>query len=143
MRGSFHAAVANFGRHPRWSAGGQNPGRKGLAAGLTLSHGCEKLRPHAWSMCAASRPCVLQSRATPLGRSRYQTSEFPTALEIPTELPTHNALEGGVILGRCILCSGLSIRNFFICLLLLFESGDPRASSLPTNGCQFLRFGLL
>ena len=39
---------------------------------------CEGLRPLAWSMCAAYfRPCISLSRATPLGRSRYHTSQFP------------------------------------------------------------------
>ena len=31
-------------------------------------------------------------RGTPAGRSRYQTLEFPSTLEFPTELPTHAAL---------------------------------------------------
>jgi len=46
---------------------------------------CEDPRPHAaWSMCTACLClCIPLSRATPLGRLRYQTSEFPT------ELPTH------------------------------------------------------
>jgi len=45
---------------------------------------CEDPRPHAWSMCASCFClCISLSRATPLGRSRYQTSEFPT------EVPTH------------------------------------------------------
>jgi len=33
--------------------------------------------------------CISLSRATPLGPSRYQTSEFPTTSEFPIELPTH------------------------------------------------------
>ena len=49
----------------------------------TFSSRCEGPRPHAWSMCAACLcPCISLARATPLGRSRYQTSEFPT--ELPT-----------------------------------------------------------
>ena len=36
--------------------------------------------------------CISLSRATPLGRSRYQTSEFPTSSELPTELPTHTQI---------------------------------------------------
>jgi len=52
---------------------------------------CEHPRPHAWSMCAARCcACASLSRSTPLGRSRYQRSELPTASEFPTELPTHN-----------------------------------------------------
>ena len=35
------------------------------------------------------------SRATPLGRSRYQTSEFPSASEFPTESPTQKGANGG------------------------------------------------
>jgi len=51
---------------------------------------CADPRPHAWSMCAACFcPCVSLSRATPLGRSRYQTSEFLNTPEFPTELPTY------------------------------------------------------
>ena len=46
---------------------------------------CEEPRPHAWSMCAACFcPCIPKSRATPLGRSRYQTSQFPSSSEVPT-----------------------------------------------------------
>ena len=38
----------------------------------------EEPRPHAWSMCAACVcPCISLSRATPLGRLRYQTSKSP------------------------------------------------------------------
>ena len=41
-------------------------------------------RPHAWSMCAACFfPCIPLSRETPLGRSRYQTSELPNTSELP------------------------------------------------------------
>ena len=51
---------------------------------------CEDPRPHARSMCAACFcPCVSQSRAAPLGRSRCQTSESLNTSEFPTELPTH------------------------------------------------------
>jgi len=43
-----------------------------------------------WSMCAACFcPCFPLSRATPLGWSRYQTSEFPSTSEFLTELPTN------------------------------------------------------
>ena len=52
---------------------------------------CGNPRPHAWSLCAACFcPCISLSRATPSGRARYQTSEFLTRSEFPTELPTHN-----------------------------------------------------
>ena len=55
--------------------------------------GCEDPRPHAWSLCAACLcHCISLSRATPLGRSCYQTSEFPTTSEFPAELPTHTAV---------------------------------------------------
>ena len=51
---------------------------------------CEDPRPHARNMCAACFcPCISLSLATPLGRSLYQTSEFPPASEYPTKLPTH------------------------------------------------------
>ena len=60
--------------------------------------------------------CISLSRATPLGRSRYQTSEFPTISELPTELPTHEedlksiaALRAGI--GMCITPSFPKIRN--------------------------------
>ena len=47
---------------------------------------CEDLRPHAWSVCAACFcPRISQSRSTPLGRSSYQTSEFPT--DLSTHIP--------------------------------------------------------
>ena len=36
---------------------------------------------------------VSHPRATPLGRSRYQTSEVPSTSEFPTELPSHSHLE--------------------------------------------------
>ena len=53
-----------------------------------ISHRCEDPRPHAWSMCAACFwSCISLSCATPLGRSRYQTSEFP--IELPTHTPAH------------------------------------------------------
>ena len=62
-----------------------------LASSVAGAHVCEDPRPHAWSMCAACFcSCISQSRATPLGRSRYQTSELPTTSEFPTELPTHS-----------------------------------------------------
>ena len=51
---------------------------------------CEDPRPHAWSMCVSCFcPCISLSRATPLGRARYQTSEFLNTSEFPTESPTH------------------------------------------------------
>ena len=34
-------------------------------------------------------PCISLARATPPGRSRYQTSGFPTTSEFPTELATN------------------------------------------------------
>ena len=41
-------------------------------------------------MCAACLcPCIFLTRATPLGRSRFQKSEPPSTSEFPTELPTH------------------------------------------------------
>jgi hypothetical protein len=56
-----------------------------------IAYWCEDPRPHAWSMCASCLcSCIFQSRATPPGRSRYQTSEFPSTSEFPTEIPTHN-----------------------------------------------------
>ena len=58
--------------------------------GSTASTRCEDPRPHVWSMCAACFcPCISLSLATPLGRSRYQTSEFPT------KSPTHTGRETG------------------------------------------------
>ena len=33
-------------------------------------------------------------RATPLGRSRYQTSKFLNTSELPTDLPTHTVRSG-------------------------------------------------
>ena len=55
-----------------------------------IAYWCEDPRPHAWSMCASCLcSCIFQSRATPPGRSRYQTSEFSTS-EFPAEIPTHN-----------------------------------------------------
>jgi len=61
---------------------------------------CEDPRPNVWSMCAACFcPCISLSRATPPGRSRYQTSEFPATSEFPTELPTHRY--------PCSLCASL------------------------------------
>ena len=54
---------------------------------------CEDPRPHAWSMCAACFcPCISLSRATPLGRSLYQTLEFPAELLTRT-LPPPQPLE--------------------------------------------------
>ena len=65
--------------------------RKRERMSLQVPHLCEDSRPHARSMCAACFcPCISLSRATPLGRSSYQTSEFPTISEFLTELPTHN-----------------------------------------------------
>ena len=45
------------------------------------------------------------SRATPLGRSRYQTSEFPTTSEFPNELPTHDALSATHTLSQTLSVS--------------------------------------
>ena len=42
MRGFLPAAAATRARQPRWSAGGQNPGRGGLALGLSLLHDLER-----------------------------------------------------------------------------------------------------
>ena len=51
---------------------------------------CEDPRPDVWSMCVSCLcPCISLSHATPLGRSRYQTSELLNSSEFPTELPTH------------------------------------------------------
>ena len=56
---------------------------------------CGDPRPHAWSMCVAYFcSCISLSRATPLGRSRYHTSEFPTTSEFPAELPTRTTPRG-------------------------------------------------
>ena len=63
---------------------------------------CEDPRPHTLNMCTACFcSCISLSRATPLGRSRDHTSEFPTTSEVPTELPTHSTLveqfRGGLV----------------------------------------------
>ena len=50
---------------------------------------CEDPRPHACMCAAYFCPCTFLSHATPLGRSRYQMSEFPTTSEFPIELPSH------------------------------------------------------
>ena len=47
---------------------------------------CKDPRPCAACLCS----CISVSRATPLGWSRYQRSEFSTTSEFPTELPIHN-----------------------------------------------------
>ena len=61
----------------------EDPGRREELKGYEP---CEDPRPHAWSMCAACCcPCMTLSRATPLGRSRYPTSQFPTIS--PTHTP--------------------------------------------------------
>ena len=41
------------------------------------------------------RSVRIPGRATPLGRSRYQTSEIPIPSEFPTELPTHRVQPNG------------------------------------------------
>ena len=50
---------------------------------------CEDPRPHACMCAAYFCPGIFLSHATPLGRSRYQMSEFPTTSEFPIELPSH------------------------------------------------------
>ena len=102
--GSAHNTAAR-----RHASGGAHSGRggprldstglapRGRASARGADHGlplitCEDPRPHAWSMCAACfSSCMSLARATPLGRSRYQTSGFPTTSEFPTELPTHTS----------------------------------------------------
>jgi hypothetical protein len=52
---------------------------------LVGRHTSEDLMPRAWSVCAAcSCPCISLSRATPLGRSRYQKSNSSTHRSSPT-----------------------------------------------------------
>ena len=61
-------------------------------------------------MCAAVfNPCIFQSRATPLGRSRYQTSEFLNTSEFSTELPNPPQARNGE---SCGLSESLGIRSF-------------------------------
>ena len=66
---------------------------------------CEDPRRHAWSMCASCFcPCMSLSRATPLGRSRHQTSEFLNTSEFPTGLRAARVLtsRSPSPLGSCV-----------------------------------------
>ena len=98
-----HGGASGRVRRPLLGGARQLPRRACLAL---LPGLCEDPRPHAWSMCAASFCSSIRlSRATPLGRSRYQTSEIPTTSKFPTELPTHRRaclalLCGGGFVGR-------------------------------------------
>ena len=76
------------------------------------------LRPSDWSLrqVLASRVLALRARrATPLGWSRCQTSEFPTKSEFPTELPTHTprtlALSGQIWATHFFFLSRISRTN--------------------------------
>ena len=57
--------------------------------------------------------CIFLSRATPQGRSRYQTSEFPT--ELPTRNQVARAARGGaaavVVLSELLVIIGDCVRG--------------------------------
>ena len=102
---------------------------------------CERPRPHVWRMCAACfRPCISQSRATPLGRSRYQTSEFPITSELPTELLTHSSFAPDSASGCDPQRTFLMLRwSIAVKLCLPSATGVPRSSETalskdPTTG---------
>ena len=78
----------------------------------TLNHLCLEfvgMNPRAQAGCKgfASQGLTIMPMGCedpPLGRPRYQTSEFPAKSEFPTELPTHK----GPKIGRA---SGLGFRG--------------------------------